>query len=430
MRTHPTARRIASASLIAASLSASVLTAQESKENRKDAAPRGPRGPQVVSPEVAADGKITFRIVASAAKSVRLAGGDIPAVGRGLDLKQGENGVWEVSVTAEPGAYRYRFDVDGVPVLDPRNPMTSESQGNPWSLVAVPGTEFADVKDVPRGAVAEVTYRSKALGRFRRMHVYTPPGYESGTGTYPTFYLLHGASDSDNSWSSVGRAGFILDNLIAAGKAKPMVVVMPAGHAPRPEGEAAPPADAPRDRRRDPFLEDFVQDILPYIEKTYRVHKDRRNRAIAGLSMGGAQTLNLLVRLPDTFGHAGVFSSGVFGIAGGRRGGDQAAPQGPSWEEQNKAVLDGDKLKGIELIWFGTGKDDFLVETSRKSVEMLKSHGLPVTYEETGGGHTWLVWRDYLGKYAPMLFKTERVAGIERAKADERPAASLRRRRL
>jgi enterochelin esterase family protein len=290
--------------------------------------------------------------------------------------------------------------------------MISESQGNPWSLVVVPGTEFADVKDVPRGAVAEGTYRSTSLGRFRRMHVYTPPGYESGTGIYPTFYLLHGASDSDNSWSSVGRAGFILDNLIAEGKAKPMVVVMPAGHAPRPEGQAATP-DATRDRRQDPFVDDFVQDILPYIEKTYRVHKDRRQRAIAGLSMGGGQTLNILVRMPDAFGSAGVFSSGVFGIAGGRRGGDQAAPQGPSWEEQNKQVLDGAGLKGIELIWFGTGKEDFLLETSRKSVEMLKSHGLPVVYEESGGGHTWLVWRAYLGKFVPLLFKSERVASLQ-----------------
>src|SRR5687768_13021181 len=239
---------------------------------------RGPQGPQVVSPEVAADRRVTFRILATNANAVRLSAGDIPGNGRGAEMTRGTNGVWEVTLgPIEAGAYRYNFNVDGLTVIDPRNPATSESNNNTWSLVYVPGSDFSDTKDVPHGAVSMVTYYSKTLGRFRRMHVYTPPGYESGKGKFPVFYLLHGASDSDNSWSSVGRAGFILDNLIAAGKAKPMVVVMPAGHAPRPEGEAAPPADAPRDRRSDPFLEDFVQDILPYIEKTYRVHKDRRH---------------------------------------------------------------------------------------------------------------------------------------------------------
>ena len=120
--------------------------------------------------------------------------------------------------------------MDGVAVIDPRNPSTSESNNNAWSLVYVPGSDISDTKDVPHGAVASVTYYSETLKRFRRMHVYTPPGYEKGEGKYPVFYLLHGAGDSDDSWSTVGRAGFILDNLIAAGKAKPMIVVMPAGH--------------------------------------------------------------------------------------------------------------------------------------------------------------------------------------------------------
>ena len=161
-------------------------------------------------------------------------GGDIPNNGKGTPLTKGAEGVWEVTVgPLVAGAYRYQFNIAGVPVLDPRNPAVSESNNNAWSLAVVPGSEVFDVRDVPHGALSVITYQSSALGRTRRMHVYTPPGYEKSTAKYPVFYLLHGASDSDDSWSSVGRANFIVDNLIAAGKAKPMIVVMPAGHTTR-----------------------------------------------------------------------------------------------------------------------------------------------------------------------------------------------------
>src|ERR1051326_7444666 len=151
---------------------------------------RGPQGPQVVSPEVLPDHRVTFRILAP----------------------QGENGVWEATLgPLDPGAYRYTFMVSGVPVIDPRNPHTSESNNNVWSLVVVPGSDFMDTRNVPHGAVAAVTYYSTALEKFRRMHVYTPPGYENNQEKYPVFYLLHGAGDCDEAWTSVGRAGFILD---------------------------------------------------------------------------------------------------------------------------------------------------------------------------------------------------------------------------
>ena len=249
-----------------------------------------------------------------------------------------------------------------------------------------------DTKDVPRGAVAEVTYYSKSLKRFRRMHVYTPPGYESGAGKFPVFYLLHGAMDCDDSWTTVGRAGFIMDNLIAAGKAKPTVVVMPAGH--------TGAWGLGRGSRRDEFSEDFINDIMPTIENHYRIRAGRQHRAIAGLSMGGSQTLNLMAAKPDAFGYIGVYSSGIFGITRGTN------RQGPSWEEQHLAILDGDTLKnGLEHLWFATGKDDFLVETSRASVAMLKNHGLNAIYKETEGAHTWIVWRQYLHEFAQTLFK-------------------------
>lgn len=361
----------------------------------------GPRPPEVVSPEVSSERKITFRIHAPKAESVQLAAGDIPGNGRGVSLKKADNGVWEATVGPVPaGAYRYLFRVDGVPVIDPRNPSTSESNANVWSLVYVPGSDVSDTKKVPHGAVAAVTYYSPSLKRFRRMHVYTPPGYEQGHGKYPVFYLLHGASDSDASWSTVGRAGFILDNLIAERKARPMIVVMPAGHT-GPFRFGGPPRDRSFERQMDAFGEDLVQGVKPYIEKNYRVVADRAHRAIAGLSMGGGQTLNIAFSHPEDYGYVGVFSSGIFGIVGGPGG----APPNHQWEEHHKAALDdAEAKKGMRLIWFGCGKDDFLLRTSDATVDMLKTHGFEVVSRQSDGGHTWLNWRAYLHEFAPLLF--------------------------
>jgi enterochelin esterase-like enzyme len=301
--------------------------------------------------------------------------------------------------------------MDGVSVIDPRNPVTSESNSNTWSLVYVPGSDFIDTKDVPHGAVAEVTYYSKALKRFRRMHVYTPPGYESGKGKYPVFYLLHGAFDCDDSWTTVGRAGFILDNLIADKKAEPMVVVMPAGHTGSfTFGQPLP--------KIDPFIEDFVHDIMPYVEKSYRVYTDRKNRAIAGLSMGGGHTLTLLVSHMDKFGYAGVFSSGVFELMG-TRGRNPDPNSGPTWEQRYAETLKNVELKKeLKLLWFATGKEDFLIETTRSTVELLRKYGFRIFYKETKGGHTWINWRNYLNEFAPLLFKT-----VPPEKAENQPPA-------
>lgn len=355
------------------------------------------RTPQVVSPDVSPQRRIVFRILAPKAESVQLASsGDIPGIGFGqpIALTKATNGIWEVAVGPLPaGAYRYSFNVDGVTVVDPRNPKTSESNENTWSLVQVSGAEWLDTKDVPHGAVSEVTYWSSVLKRFRRLHVYTPPGYESGNSKYPIFYLLHGAFDSDDSWTSVGRAGFILDNLIASGKARPMVVVMPHGHT-GPFRFGMPLSGE--------FEPEFITDIMPQIENRYRVYGDRQNRAMAGLSMGGAHTLNIGIPHLDKFAYLGVYSSGIFGIAG-RPGGSQ--PQA-NFEDNHKAKLDDAKLKeGFKLLWFATGKDDFLVATSRATVEMFKKHKFDVIYHETEGAHTWDNWREYLREFAPLLFQ-------------------------
>lgn len=359
----------------------------------------GRQGPQFASPEVGEDRTITFRVLAPEAEAVRLSAGDIPDVGEGA-LTQGEEGVWEITVGPAPaGAYRYHFNIDGVATIDPKNPATSESNSNAWSLVVVDGSPRFDVRDVPHGSVAEVTYASNTLGRSRRMHVYTPPGYETGDDDYPVFYLLHGASDCDDSWTSVGRAGYILDNLIADGEAVPMIVVMPAGHT---GSFSFGGGGGSFNRQMNEFENDFWNDVRPYVESHYRVRQGRAARAIAGLSMGGAQTLNVAIPHLEDFAYFGVYSSGVFGITGGFGGG------GAGFEEQHAAKLDDASLKeGLELVWFATGKDDFLIETSRATVEMLKKHDFDVEYHETDGGHTWLNWRDYLADFAPRLFQEE-----------------------
>jgi enterochelin esterase family protein len=329
---------------------------------------------------------------------VRLTGTDIPGLGfgQGSAMTKDPNGVWEITIgPLDAGAYRYNFNVDEVSVIDPRNSSTSESNMNTWSLVYVPGSDFMDTKEVPHGAVAEVTYYSKSLNRFRRMHIYMPPGYESGEDKYPVFYLLHGAFDCDDSWTSMGRAGFIMDNLIAAKKAKPMVVVMPAGHTgPFTFGGPRPAVDE--------FVQDFRSDVRPYVEKNYRVYTDRQNRAVAGLSMGGGHTLNIAIPNLEDYAYVGVFSSGIFSL----NPRSPQSQQGPSWEEQNKDKLDDPGLKkDLKLLWFATGKEDFLVETTKATVELFKKHGFNVVYEETDGAHTWINWRNYLNELAPQLFQ-------------------------
>jgi len=415
---------------VVAVLSLSVAFAQQPAGGRGGSG-RGPQLPPVMSPEVSADRTVTFRIAAPNAQNVRITGGDIPNIAQHAQMTKGANGVWEATIgPLDAGAYRYNFNVDGVTVTDPRNAAVSESLSNVWSLVVVPGSDNFDTKDVPHGAVASVTYYSTALKKFRRMHVYTPPGYENGKDKYPVFYLLHGAGDNDDAWTSVGRAGFVFDNLIATKKAKPMIVVMPAGHTQNTTGgggagrgaatsvaaNVAPPPDE--------FTQDFETDLMPYAESHYRIITDRAHRAIAGLSMGGSQTLNIAIPHLDKFSYIGVFSSGVLG-GGGRGRGPAAAsgplvasnpvaaptaapvPTGPSvWEQQHLAELDNAaSKKGLKLVWFSTGRDDSLITTSRATVDMLNKHGFNASFRDSAGAHTWLNWRDYLVEFTPQLFQ-------------------------
>lgn len=348
--------------------------------------------PPLTSPELLDNGDVLLRLRAPEAESVRLtSGGDIAglAPGPGPALSRDAEDVWSITLPAlRPGAFRYNFNVDGVPTLDPGNRLTSEATGNAWSLFHVPGHAYMDTQQVPHGAVAELTYWSEFLGQHRRLHVYTPPGYEKGNTRYPVFYLLHGAGDSDDSWSTVGRTGFIMDNLIAAGDAVPMIVVMPDGHPPPAEG-------GPGGMQIERFAEEFARDIKPFIEARYRVRDNRANTAIAGLSMGGAHTLEIAFNDLGSYGYVGVFSSGVFGITDSK-----------AWVERHAAMLNDARLKrGLEHFWFAIGDEDFLLDTATASVAMFREHGFDVDYHESDGGHTWMNWREYLHQFAQGLFK-------------------------
>jgi enterochelin esterase family protein len=211
--------------------------------------------------------------------------------------------------------------------------------------------------------------------------------------------------DCDDSWSSVGRAGFILDNLIAAKKARPMIVVMPAGHT-----SASPGMGGGTGAMLDEFGQDFVKGIMPYVEANYRVLTDRRHRAVAGLSMGGMQTLNISMSDLAKFSYIGVFSSGIFAPAPKPAAAGAAAPPSPTpapdWEQQHLAMLDNANLKkDLKLLWFATGSEDFLLNTTKATLEMLKRHGFSPVYRESTGGHTWINWRKYLNEFAPQLFQ-------------------------
>jgi enterochelin esterase-like enzyme len=358
--------------------------------------PRQPRfqpppDANVISPELHADGRVTFRIYAPKATEVVVRGEWQASGAKPPALAKDEKGVWSVTVgPIEPNAYRYAFDVDGAQVLDPKNTQTSESNTTVRSLLVVPGkgAEFMAANDVPHGAVRTVWYRSASLNQDRRMHIYTPPGYDLSGESYPVLYLLHGGGDNDDSWSTVGRAGFILDNLLAQGKVKPMVVVMPAGHVPGAGLSMGASPDA------DKFSADLLRDVIPYVEKNLRVRADAANRAIAGLSMGGVQTLNIGLNNLDQFSQIGVFSSGWF---------PEVLEQVK--KEKREAWSSPATRQRLKLFWIAAGKDDIALANSRNMVAFFNQIGLPHTFRETDGGHTWINWRRYLNEFAPLLFR-------------------------
>lgn len=307
----------------------------------------------------------------------------------GVSLVKGEQGVWETTIgPIAPGIYRYTFVVDGVSTTDPRNPLTSQSLIHSWSLYEVPGADFMEYKPgVPHGAIATVYYDSTATGGQRRMHIYTPPGYEAGTVRLPVLYLLHGATDSDDSWGTIGRAGAILDNLIAEGKAVPMIIVMPAGHI-STEFHFSPGFRM----GHDAFNDDLTKVVVPYLDAHYRTAADRDHRAIAGLSMGGGQTLTIALTDSADFAYVGVFSSGWF-------------PNMLQDEENTDLAQYRSSGKPFRLFWVDAGKYDIALSNSHATVALLNKAGIKVDDHESGGFHAWNNWRDYLHLFAQLLFK-------------------------
>jgi enterochelin esterase-like enzyme len=406
---------------------------------------QAPQGPRVVSPEVHADKTVTFRLLAPKAEQVALVGAwDIT---NNIPLTKGDQGIW--SVTTGPlgeQLWWYAFVVDGIRVLDPSNGEVSRdgAKYDNWVMIPGPFSDSWEFKaDVPHGAVQSVWYPSPILKeKERRMYVYTPAEYMTGNKRYPVMYLLHGGGGDEDQWINLGRANVIMDNLIAAGKMKPMIVVMPNGNGneivaqgyaygptPRPgrgmmgggaapggargaapagaPGAAAPgaapaggrgagtPGAAPAGGARGGMAQTYagsypqslVEEVIPFIDKNYRTLANKENRAIAGLSMGGGHTTVATNNNPNTFGWIAVWSAG-----------------GQDTPEFN-AALGKLKAAGVKHYYVGAGTTDFANAGSQTLYKLAQNAGLKTSYHETPGGHYYLIWRVFLGDFGSMLFK-------------------------
>ncbi len=345
----------------------------------------------LVSPEVHPDHSVTFRFRAPNAQQVKLAREGAESV----PMQKDDQGVWTFTTPSlEPDLYGYTFQVDGVSVIDPSNHLTKPNLLNLSSVVHVPGPPSTpwEVNDVPHGVIHHQFYHSAVVGDDRDFYVYTPPGYDpKAKRRYPVLYLLHGYSDDASGWTAVGRANVILDNLIAQGKAKPMLVVMPLGYG-APEILSAPHAFQNASlvqQNMDRFRQALLTEVIPQVEKDYRVSTDRKSRAVAGLSMGGAESLFTGLTTLDRFAWIGAFSSG-----GMSQDFDKTFPS-----------LDQSANSQIRLLWIACGTDDHLIGPNRKFRDWLKSKGIEHTDIETPGAHTWMVWRRNLATFAPLLFQ-------------------------
>ncbi len=360
---------------------------------QRSAAPSWVLGPAVRSPEVHPDKRVTFRITAPNAKEV---GVNCSAFG-GKAMVKGEKGVWEyTSAPLEPDYYTYNLVVDGAILIDPANTdMKSSLLGSGESVVHVPGSSSLswELNATPHGAIHHHLYKSEIIGDERDFYVYTPPGYEANRSEkYPVLYLMHGLTDDASAWATHGREGVILDNLIAQGKAKPMIIVNTLGYGmPDPGRNLAMLFDAPvRDKTLEKFTSSVLDEVIPFVEKGYRARKDRNSRAIAGLSMGGAQSLMIGLNHLDKFAYIGSFS-GAFIMLNSH---EKVFP--------NLSEKSNEKIKAL---WIACGKEDFLIGSNRATEKWLKSKGVNATTIETPGAHTWMVWRRNLTEFAPLLFR-------------------------
>ncbi|TDH23546.1 esterase [Segetibacter sp. 3557_3] len=361
-----------------------------------------PRGPLVKSPQVLADKKVTFRYLAPSAKEVRLAGGQFGAAN--VPMKKDSAGIWSITVgPVIPDIYPYSFTVDGITVMDPANVEFFPNERFKASLVDVPGFTplIHSMRDVPHGSV-NYEYYPSAGGTTGSLVVYTPPGYDKGAAQkYPVFYLISGTTDTEETFFKVGRTNLILDNLIAEGKAKPMIVVMPYGNVEAriaAQKGGSKPADptgresADAMSRMKNFADDMTKNIIPYIDRNYRTIADKNNRAIGGFSRGGGQTLRTAFWNMDKFSWICCYSAYL--------------PPAEMESNYQALVSQADATnKQLKLLWVSVGTEDFLYNDVATFLNYLKSKNINFQSHITGGGHTWMNVKTYLAETAQLLFK-------------------------
>ncbi len=363
------------------------------------------QGPQFESPVIAENNTVTFNVYSPTASSAFVNGSWVG--GNNIELSKNAEGIWSVTVgPLEPTIYHYNVILDGVSILDPKNPKAMRDGSRYASTLIIPGdgSEIFDVNDVPHGTLAKVWYDSPTLKLKRRMYVYTPPGYEDSNAKYPVLYLLHGGGGDEDAWTSLGRANYILDNLIAAGKAKPMIVVMTNGN---PGQKAALTEKSSKETLNNgpavgmgsgKFEESLIEDVIPYVEHHYRVLTNQENRAVSGLSMGGLQTQRIALAYPTLFAYYGVMSVGL--LEGNMFGLDTDAYH-KEYEDNIEKLKNG----GYKFYRLYCGKEDFLYKSVEHLRATLDKNDFEYKYIETEGGHTWANWRTYLADLAPRLFK-------------------------
>ena len=376
-------------------------------------------GASVESPVVNEDGTVTFRYQAPKAVKVTVSGDflpsqkmvfkmgdqeityDAPGVG---ELKEGPNGVWEYTTDFKvaPDMYTYTFNVDGNTVIDNNNIWVNRDIASLTSAFIVPGgrADLYTIQDVPHGTVSKVWYESATAGFDRRMSVYTPAGYDpAGKTRYPVLYVLHGVGGDEDAWLDQGRAAQILDNLIAQGKAKPMIVVFTNGNisqeaAPgqNATGYVRPTTDLPQ--TMEGTFETAFPEIVKYVDSHYKTIAKKQSRAICGLSMGGFHTLYISVNYPDMFGYSGMFSAAI-GVSD-----SSVSPMYQDFDQKLATYFS----KKPNLLWIGCGNTDFLIQSNQEFVSKLQQMNYPHEYLENEGGHIWRNWRIYLTEFVPKLF--------------------------
>jgi enterochelin esterase-like enzyme len=367
----------------------------------------------ITSPEIHDDSSVTFRLSAPNAKSVQITGDFLPTVkietpqgtfdGPGkAELSKDDKGIWTYKTEAlKPELYNYSFIVDGFSTTDPNNPFLIRDVASVTNILIV-GQGQADLyrtNDIPHGSVTRRWYDSPGLGMDRRITIYTPPGYEKSTEKLPVLYLLHGAGGDEEAWIALGRTAQIMDNLIAAGKAKPMIVIMPNGNVIQDgaPGEGSMGFYKPQfmvAKTMDGTYEGSFQDIISFVESNYRVKADKAHRAIAGLSMGGYHSLHISRYYPNTFDYVGLFSAAIMARE------DATGKVYSNFDETLKAQMD----NGFKLYWIAIGKTDFLYDANKEYRTRLDGMGMKYTYVESEGGHIWRNWRVYLSQFVPLLF--------------------------